>query len=87
MSNTMDIQKNIEPSIKTLLIDYMRINDNDINSYINEDRKTISKLVELLMLNSYNATETEVDNHNEINEQLYIIRELLEKIYIKLAND
>ena len=65
----------------------MRINDNDINSYINEDRKTISKLVELLMLNSYNATADEVNNHDEINEQLYIIRELLEKIYKKLASD
>lgn len=87
MSNTMDIQRKLEPSLQTLLIDYMRINDNDINSYINEDRKTISKLVELLMLNSYNATADEVNNHDEINEQLYIIRELLEKIYKKLASD
>jgi hypothetical protein len=87
MSNTMDIQRKLEPSLQTLLIDYMRINDNDINSYINEDRKTISKLVELLMLNSYNATAAEVNNHDEINEQLYIIRELLEKIYKKIASD
>lgn len=77
-------QENLEPSIKNLVIDYLNIGRNNLDSYINEDRETIRNLVTLLMDKTYNATEDEVKNHEEINEQLYMIRILLEKILKKL---